>query len=107
MLPIILYLAKAGLKVRSVEGIYTPEWLRILSTLNISSRTPVQLKTLLSLSPVFPPDDWGRWQYEGPKTAWFMNALSVSDWPTTDKRGKHLSQIIFLQKTPLPRRFSL
>ena len=33
-------------------------------------------------------------------TAWFMNALSVSDWPTHDKRDKHFSQIIFLQKHP-------
>jgi len=43
--------------------------------------------------------------YEPP--AGLMNALSVSDWPTTDKRDKHLSQIIFLQKNTITMFFSL
>ncbi len=40
-------------------------------------------------------------------TAWFMNALSVSDWPTPDKRDKHFSQIIFLQKNTITMKFFL
>lgn len=40
-------------------------------------------------------------------TAWFMNALSVSDWPTTEKRDKHRSQIIFLLKNSLTSKIFL